>query len=173
MDTNDKDTIAVLNDLIATCKDGLDGFAAAANAVKDPSIKRQFLSRLASIEQGKADLEATVRRLGGDPAESGHVSASIHRGWMNIKAAVTAHDDRQIVDEAIRGEEVAVKQYREALEKPLPDAVHGLVERQLRGVEENLASVRALMPLAMGASAPAAAPMQRERPTTPGPDARM
>jgi uncharacterized protein (TIGR02284 family) len=170
MDTNDKNTIAVLNDLIATCKDGIDGFTAAANAVRDPSIRRQFLSRITWIEQGKADLEATVRRLGGDPTDSGHAAASLHRGWMNIKAAVSGHDDREIVEETIRGEETAVKQYRDAMQKPLPEAMRVLVERQLRGAEENLAAVRTLMPLATAggsASAPTAS-----RPTS-NPDARL
>jgi hypothetical protein len=34
VETTDKDTIAVLNDLIATCKDGVEGFKTAAGAVK-------------------------------------------------------------------------------------------------------------------------------------------
>jgi uncharacterized protein (TIGR02284 family) len=168
MDTNDKTTIAVLNDLIATCKDGIDGFTSAANAVKDPSITRQFLRRITWIEQGKADLEATVRRLGGDPTDSGHAAASLHRGWMNIKAAVSGHNDREIIEETIRGEEAAVKQYRDAIQKPLPEEIRVLVERQLRGAEENLAAVRTLMPLAT--SGAAASPTSH--PTSP-PDARL
>jgi uncharacterized protein (TIGR02284 family) len=173
MDTNDKTTIAVLNDLIATCKDGIDGFTAAANAVKDPSITRQFLRRITWIEQGKADLEATVRRLGGDPTDSGHAAASLHRGWLNIKAAVGGNNnDREVVEETIRGEEAAVKQYRDAIQKPLPEEIRVLVERQLRGAEENLAAVRTLMPLATSGAAGAAASTSASRPTS-GPDARL
>ena len=39
MENNDKDTIAVLNDLIATCKDGVEGFRAPADAVKSSTVK--------------------------------------------------------------------------------------------------------------------------------------
>jgi uncharacterized protein (TIGR02284 family) len=177
MDTNDKDTtketIAALNDLIATCKDGINGFTSAANAVQDPTIKTQFVSRVASIEQASADLQAAVRRLGGDPTDSGHASAALHRGWINMKAAVSGHDERLIVDEAVRGEEVAVTHYRDALEQPLPEVIRAMVERQLLGAVQNLAAVRALVPLATARAASASASSTRREPPPERPDARL
>jgi uncharacterized protein (TIGR02284 family) len=145
METNEKDTIAVLNDLIATCKDGVEGFKAAADAVRSPTVKTLFTSRVTSIEQSAVDLQAAVRRAGGDPADSGHAAASLHRGWINLKAAVSGNDERDVIEEAVRGEDTAVTRYREALQKPLPDVVRALVEHQLRGAQQNLASVQALL----------------------------
>jgi uncharacterized protein (TIGR02284 family) len=145
METNDKETIAVLNDLIATCKDGVSGFRSAADAVKIPAIKALFISRIASIEQSASDLQAAVRRLGGDPTDSGHAAASLHRGWMNLKAAIAGKDDHEIIEEVIRGEESAIKHYSEAVQKNLPDPIRGLVQHQMQGALQNLASVRALL----------------------------
>jgi uncharacterized protein (TIGR02284 family) len=145
MDTNDKDTIAALNDLIATCKDGVNGFKAAANAVDIPAAKSLFTSRATSIEQSASDLQAVVRRLGGDAADSGHAAASLHRGWINMKAALSGNDEHEIIEEAVRGEESAVEHYREALPKIRPDAIRALVEHQLQGARQNLAAVQALL----------------------------
>jgi uncharacterized protein (TIGR02284 family) len=145
VETTDKDTIAVLNDLIATCKDGVEGFKTAAGAVKSSAAKTLFTSRLSSIEQAAVDLQAAVRTAGGDPTDSGHAAASLHRGWINLKAAVSGKDEHEIIEEAVRGEDAAVTHYREALDKPLPDAVRRLVERQLHGAQQNLASVQALL----------------------------
>ena len=37
-----------------------------------------------------------VRSLGGDPEDSGTVSAALHRGWMDIKALVTGNDLKEM-----------------------------------------------------------------------------
>jgi len=96
------------------------------------------------IEKGLGDLDAAVQRLGGDPAEHGHPAASMHRAWINIKSAVTLRDDRAIINEVVRGEEVAIQHYREALDKPLPADIRAMVEMQERGTELNLERARAL-----------------------------
>jgi uncharacterized protein (TIGR02284 family) len=145
MDRTDKDTVAVLNDLIATCKDGMNGFESAADAVETPAAKALFTSRVASIEQSMSDLQDAVLALGGDPAESGHAAESLRRGWINMTAALAGNDEHEIVEETLRGEETAVAHYREALETPLPDAVRRLVEHQLHGALQNVAAVRALL----------------------------
>jgi uncharacterized protein (TIGR02284 family) len=145
MDPTDRDTIATLNDLIATCKDGVNGFRTAANAVTNPGVKTLFTSRVTSIEAAASDLQAAVRRLGGDPADSGHAAASLHRGWINMKAALAGQDEREIIEEAVRGEKTAVAHYRDALQTTLPDPILGLVERQLQGAQQNLAAISAVL----------------------------
>ncbi len=69
-------------------------------------------------------------RLGGDPEDSGSVSASLHRGWMNIKSAVSSNDLDAILSECEQGEDVAVKNYKEALENDLPADLHSIVNKQ-------------------------------------------
>jgi uncharacterized protein (TIGR02284 family) len=154
MEHTDKDTIAVLNDLIATCKDGMNGFESAANAVETPAAKMLFTSRVTSIEQSMSDLQDAVLTLGGEPAETGHAAASLHRGWVNMTAALSGNDEHEIVEETLRGEETAVAHYHEALQTPLPDSVRFLVERQLLGAVQNVAAVRALL---MGPASPPSA----------------
>jgi uncharacterized protein (TIGR02284 family) len=143
-DTTFEGVIATLNDLIETCRDGISGFRTAADGVSSPIAKEVFLSRVHLIEKGLGDLDAAVQRLGGDPTEHGHPAASMHRAWINIKSAVTLRDDKAIIDEVVRGEEVAVKHYRDALEKPLPADIRAMVEMQERGAELNLERARAL-----------------------------
>ena len=152
----DKQTIAILNDLIATCKDGMNGFASAANAVDAPATKMLFNSRVTSIEQAMSDLQDAVLKLGGEPAETGHVAASLHRAWTNMKAALDGNDEHEIVAETLRAEETAVAQYADALRTPLPDAIRALVENQLHGAQQNVEVVRALL------TGPASPPSARE-----------
>jgi uncharacterized protein (TIGR02284 family) len=57
---------------------------------------------------------------------------------------ITGRDDEAILNECERGEDVALKSYRKALEKDLPMDVRSVVERQLQGVQRNHDQVKAL-----------------------------
>jgi uncharacterized protein (TIGR02284 family) len=149
--------ISVLNDLIETSKDGVNGFRAAADAVQSADAKALFLSRAQIIERSVDELQAEVRRLGGDPERTGSVAAAVHRGWINLKSAVTGKDDAAILTECERGEELAVKSFEDALDKDLPADVRALVDRLYRGTIQNLERVRALGRV-RGADAPTVAP---------------
>jgi uncharacterized protein (TIGR02284 family) len=85
-----------------------------------------------------------VARLGGKPETSGSASGAMHRGWIGLKAALTGNDDRAILEEAERGEDNAVKNYRDALSKDLPTDIRNIVERQYRQVQERHNEVRAI-----------------------------
>lgn len=167
MTANNKEIVRVLNDLIETCKDGANGFRTAAAAVNDPRAKALFESRVPTIEHAAAELQSAVSRLGGDAETTGSVAATVHRGWINLKSAVTGKDDAAIITECERGEQLAVKNYEDALKKDLPSDLRALVDRQYRGAVQNLEKVRALGGAA-GASAPTVAPKPAaDRGTTP------
>ena len=67
----------------------------------------------------------------------------MHRGWIQLRAALTS-GNAAILAEIERGEERAAKHYRDALAKPLPEAIRDMVEEQAQGADENLARVQSL-----------------------------
>jgi uncharacterized protein (TIGR02284 family) len=138
------DIIDTLNDLIETCKDGENGFRECADNVKSESLKTLFNTYARHCAQSAAELQGEVRRLGGDPERTGSVSASLHRGWIDIKSALTGKDDDAVIAECERGEDVAMQSYQKALQANLPAEVRALVERQYSGVKEHHDRVRAL-----------------------------
>jgi uncharacterized protein (TIGR02284 family) len=144
MPLKNAEVVSVLNNLIETCEDGIHGFRTASEAVSNPTAKALFASRLPNIQRGEAELKAEVRRLGGDPDKRGTIAGAIHRGWIDLKSAVTGKNEEAIVMECERGEEHAAHVYEDALQKDLPLDTRAMVERQYRGVVENLERVRAL-----------------------------
>ncbi len=156
--TNDNhETISILNGLIETCEDGVKGFRTAAAAVKHPAAKTLFTSRVPAIEHAASELQAEVQRLGATPETTGSVAAKIHRGWIDLKAAVTGQNDAAIITECERGEQVAVHNYEEARKQQLPSGIRTMVDRQYQGAVQNLERVRALG-AAAGADKPVIAP---------------
>jgi uncharacterized protein (TIGR02284 family) len=144
MPLKNAEVVNVLNDLIETCEDGIHGFQTASDAVSNPTAKALFSSRLPNIQRGMSELKAEVRRLGGDPDKRGTIAGAMHRGWINLKSAVTGKNEEAIVMECERGEEHAAHVYEDALQKDLPEDTRAIVDRQYRGVVENLERVRAL-----------------------------
>jgi uncharacterized protein (TIGR02284 family) len=145
MVASNDDVISTLNNLIETCKDGQDGFRNAAANVKDLELKRLFLEY--SEERGRfaTALQSEVGRLAGDPERSGSVAASLHRGWMNVKAALTGGDDAAILAAAESGEDSAKRNYEDALRTAsLPANVRAVVEHQFARVKEAHDRVRQL-----------------------------
>jgi uncharacterized protein (TIGR02284 family) len=142
MDT-DK-TISTLNGLIETLKDGEHGFKTAAEGLQDAQTKSLFQQYSRQRAEMSRELQAEVRRLGGDPEKSGSVSGAAHRGWINIKSVVTGRDDGSIIAEAERGEDSAKKMYEEALREPLAPQTLALVREQSMKVHDAHDRVRAL-----------------------------
>ncbi|NKQ09935.1 PA2169 family four-helix-bundle protein [Pseudomonas sp. SST3] len=142
MDTND--TISVLNDLIETSKDGEKGFRECADDLKNPQLKSTMTQRAQDCATAAAELQQLVRSLGGDPETSSSTAGDMHRRWVDLKSAITGHSDEAILNECERGEDVALKSYRKALDKDLPVDIRAVVERQFQGVQRNHDQVKAL-----------------------------
>jgi uncharacterized protein (TIGR02284 family) len=138
------DVIATLNGLIQVSKDGEWGFRTAADGVKTADLKSAFEHAARRCAQGAQQLQNKVRALGGDPEQSGSLSGTVHRGWVNLKSAITGMDELAILNECERGEDVAKTAYARALRADLPSDLRSLIHRQFEGVKENHDRVREL-----------------------------
>lgn len=141
---DNQETIGVLNDLIETSKDGEKGFRECAEDLKNPQLKTTMVQRAQDCATAVAELQQLVRSLGGDPETSGSVAGDLHRRWVDLKSMVTGKDDEAILNECERGEDVALKSYRKALDKDLPADIRVVIQRQFQGVQRNHDQVKAL-----------------------------
>ncbi|MBS1795060.1 MAG: PA2169 family four-helix-bundle protein [Acidobacteria bacterium] len=146
------DVVSTLNGLIETCKDGQEGFQQAAEGVQNSELKTLFYNLGQQRAQFAGELQTLVRGLGGDPEKSGSISGALHRGWINIKSAVTGQDESAILNECERGEDVAKNAYKEALEQNLPANVLSTVQTQYTAVQAAHDKVKALRDSAANAA---------------------
>lgn len=146
------DVISTLNGLIQTCKDGQEGFKQAAEGVNSSQLKSSFYEFGQQRAQFVGELQSLVRDLGGDPEDSGSILGSLHRGWIDIKSAVTGNDEAAVLNEAERGEDSAKNNYKDALEKNLPANVMSVVQNQYNGIKSAHDQVRSMRDAANMAS---------------------
>ena len=148
--------VSTLNNLIQTCKDGQEGFQQAAEGVKDSSLKTLFYEYSQQRGQFAGDLQNLVRTFGDEPEDSSSIAGALHRGWINIKSAVTGQDDAAILNECERGEDVAKNAYKDALAADLPANVASVVQEQATAVQQAHDRIRGLRDSANNESTTAA-----------------
>lgn len=154
-ETDNDRLISTLNGLIETCRNGQEGFTHAAEGVEDGNLQTLFREYAFRRSQYVGELQSLVQTLGGDPEDSGSIGGALHRGWLNIKAAVTGRDEEAVLNECERGEDVAKEAYKDALEMQLPDYIREVVENQYQGVLASHDNIKALRNAANGQSSTA------------------
>jgi len=85
------------------------------------------------------ELKVEIQRLGGRVSERDSILGIIHRGRIDILAALTIgaqNVENVVLDEAILGEQTAVKSYGSIVGKALAAETRALVERQYKYVQE-------------------------------------
>jgi uncharacterized protein (TIGR02284 family) len=141
--TDPKKVADQLNHLVQICLDGEEGFRQAAEAVEATELRTMFTEFSQQRAGLAADLQREVVRLGQEPAVDGTIMGAVHRGWLNLKSAVVTNDEKAIVNECERGEDVAVDAYEDALKSGLPNETELLVSRQFALVKAAHDRVRA------------------------------
>ena len=134
---DNKDQINTLNELIETTIDSVTGYEDSAENVDNERLRQVFRERADERQQIVSDLREEVRRLGGNPEESGTFLGKAHQRFEDLKAAITGRDEKAIVNEVERGEDYLKAKWQNALE----DGDLGSEARQL--VERSYQSVRA------------------------------
>lgn len=138
-------TVSILNGLIETCKDGYEGFKTARDAVKTDHLKSLFAQLSEERAQCASRLQTEVAKHGEKPETHGSVAASMHRGWIGLKGAVTGGDESAIIAECERGEDSAMSEFKKALsDTELDSSARAVVQEVFTKVKAAHDRVRAL-----------------------------
>src|SRR5262245_45831091 len=130
MTAANKEVITRLNHLVEICRDGEKGFQAAAEGLSDQELKASCQRYSAQRAEFARELQAELKNLGEQPPTAGSLAGAIHRGWMQIRTAVTSKDDNAIIKECERGEDEAKQFYEEVLNTYMPAGLTGVIQRQ-------------------------------------------
>ena len=107
--------VHVLNSLIETTIDSVDGYERAAREAKNPEFRRIFEERAFERRRVIDELRQEVTRMGGEVEEDGSILAKAHRSFLKIRDAVAGGDDKQVIDEVERGEDFIKNKYEMAM----------------------------------------------------------
>ncbi|AMR32884.1 aldehyde dehydrogenase [Mucilaginibacter sp. PAMC 26640] len=115
---DEKAGLATLNDLILINNDRIAGFERATGELNDDDtdLKLTFTNLIAQSHQFKMEIATEVAALGADLAEGTTTGGTIHRTWLDVKAAFAGHSTHSILEDCEFGEDAIKKAYKSALE---------------------------------------------------------
>jgi uncharacterized protein (TIGR02284 family) len=132
MDAIEK-TTAALNGLIIINNDRYEGYKTAAEETTDGDLKALF-TRLSTQSKGySSELQMHVPFADDAPdRDETTLSGKFYRIWMDIRAALTAKDRKNILASCEFGEDVAQKAYDTVLKDPgsISPALIALIRKQ-------------------------------------------
>lgn len=137
--------IKVLNSLIETTIDSVDGYRRSAQEATNSRFSAAFLERASEREEIVSKLRDQVRRLGGEPADDGTVLASAHRAFLSLRDKVTGTDDESVIAEVDHGESYLNGKWETALQdNDLSAETRSLIQQCYSSVREGRDTFRRL-----------------------------
>lgn len=137
--------IKVLNSLIETTIDSVDGYRRSAQEATNSRFSAAFLERASEREEIVSKLRDQVRRLGGEPADDGTVLASAHRAFLSLRDKVTGTDDESVIAEVDHGESYLNGKWETALQdNDLSVETRSLIQQCYSSVREGRDTFRRL-----------------------------
>jgi len=150
-------TTRSLNKLLEVCLDGALGYRTAAEHLHSSKLAIIFTEYSIRRAQYAKELRAEIERLGGIPTQSGSVAASLHRGWIALKSAISGGDAKAIIAACEAGEDAARAGYEAAMNSDLMlSDIRSVVEAQWRAIDQSHRWLRGIhQELASGVELPA------------------
>ena len=124
------ETVDKLQDLLRVNIDSENGFRDAAEQVDDVALRRIFRQFADERQNNAAELKQFVEFNGEKPVEDGSLLATLHRSWMDLKAALTSNDAKAVLNEAERGEDHIKHIYEDILTETAGSPIHDVLQHQ-------------------------------------------
>jgi uncharacterized protein (TIGR02284 family) len=145
--TTTKETIEVLNDLVAINNDRIVGYekAIAETKAEDADLKSLFTSMIDESRKIRLDLANEVQSLGGEYDRGTTASGKLYRAWMDVRAIFSGHDRHAVLANCERGEDAAQSAYKDALnDNEVPAYIRTILEEQKQTLRASHDKIKAL-----------------------------
>lgn len=133
-----------LNALLEKNYDAERGYRNAADDVDNDRLKEFFLDRAKQREVFAKELRMEILSFGEVPEDSGSATAKVHRAWMDLKSFFTSNNEESILEECVRGDNAAIKEYNEVLSEQatLPPTTVTLLTKQRDEIQASINNVK-------------------------------
>lgn len=139
------ETVNVLQNIIEKNYDAEKGYKKAMQDAKNPLLKGFLQKQAAQRSHFATAIDQKLRQLGEAPKESGSVTGTLHRAWIDIKTSVAGNDDEAVLEEVIRGEKASVEEYQEVMKnKHLSPEIKEVLQSQVGDIQGTLNRVKKL-----------------------------
>ena len=120
-----------LNNLLEKNYDAEKGYQDAAERIENPTMKDFLKEQARKRYDFGHEIKTEIKNYGEQPDKGGSAKGTVHRAWMDLKAAVASSSEEQVMEEVQRGEQSAINEYNEVIsETSLPPSVQQVLTKQ-------------------------------------------
>ena len=104
------DQIDTLNSLLKTTIDSVNGYRNSAEELGSERLRQAFQQNASERERVVERLRDEVRRMGGEPADSGSAMGQMHHVWEDLKGSISGHDEQAVINQTESAEDYLKEQ---------------------------------------------------------------
>jgi len=138
---------SVLNSLIHTHNDRIEGYDHASKETNEADLKILFSEHASTSRQFKAELTPHVTGGGEEPKKDRTAPGAAYQAWMDVRAALSTNDRKTVLKSCEFGEDFAKKAYENVLKDNLNDLTseqQQIVKRQYNTIKAQHDKIRNL-----------------------------
>ena len=129
MSLDHDNTVDQLNQLIHVNRNCEEQLRGAAQQVQNSELETLFGGYAKQHDKFANELIEEVHRLRGDTSHPESSGGTLHRKWMDLKAAVTGHSPGALLQACENTEESAEMAYRDVADENPSGQTHSLIEK--------------------------------------------
>jgi uncharacterized protein (TIGR02284 family) len=142
-----------LENLIELHYDRVKGYERAREDTRDSDLKSLFANYASQSRDFTAELTAEMHRYGGKVPSDNKLFGSIHKAWMDLKAAVTSNSRESVLSSCEFGEQTILGAYEDVLkydegEIEVPATLRTILEKQYEIIKTAYGRIRQLHAIA-------------------------
>jgi uncharacterized protein (TIGR02284 family) len=145
MNATNEHAVKVLNSLIETTMDSAHGYEEAAQNAQDGQLKTMFSERSRRRMDLTRQLQQEVRTFGGEPETDQSMLGKAHNKFVDLKSALTGQDEKAVINEVERGEDVIKAKFEKAMQDDeLPATARQVVSQAYESIRADHDQISAL-----------------------------
>lgn len=134
-----------LNALLEKTYDAEKGYKKAAENTDNMVLKTFFENKSKQRYDFGHQLKEELKSFGQKIEKGGSITGATHRAWMDVKSLASSDTGEAMLEEAIRGEKAAVKEYKEVLaDSTLPRSTAAILTQQMNQITLDLAKEKVM-----------------------------
>lgn len=107
-----------LNTLLTRNYDAEKGYEQLSEKIEQPEMQSFFQNNYKERYRFGHELKEIMNSYGVEPDKGTSTKADAHRAWINIKDTLSQNSNKAVLEEAERGENKAIEDYKDVVANP-------------------------------------------------------
>ena len=140
-----KQLVHYLQELLEKNYDATKDYKVAVERAENHDLKRFLKKQVVRREHYATEIDKIIHSLNEHPKESGTLSGSLHRTWINLRGSIEKDTDKALLEQCRQGEKNSIEDYEDKLAKYMfPPHIKEILLNQIKEMKVTLETVKSM-----------------------------